>query len=151
MGNFERDTQYDTEDTILMTLYFPNNVQFTIELSWAASFRNSYYAVYGSEESMIIENDSFSHTSIDQGISIQTLKSDFDDPSHQSWFVSVLNDFKKIVPYIRPDGIVLMHDTHPSMRSHLLGSYRACLKLRQEGYSISHILNTWWGLWVAPE
>ena len=71
------------------------------------------------------------------------------DACHDTDFV--LNDFKKIVPYIRPDGIVLMHDTHPSMRSHLLGSYRACLKLRQEGYSISHILNTWWGIWVAPE
>jgi hypothetical protein len=60
----------------------------------------------------------------------------------------VINDFLKVVPYIRPGGMVLLHDTHPSLSLHLWGSYRACMVLRQRGFDICHIKDTWWGVWV---
>jgi methyltransferase family protein len=60
----------------------------------------------------------------------------------------VINDFLKIVPYIKPGGVVLLHDTHPSLSAHLWGSYRACMVLRRRGFDIGHIRNTWWGVWV---
>ena len=62
----------------------------------------------------------------------------------------VLNDFAKIEPYMRPGGMVLFHDTHPSMEEHLAGSYRACMKLRSQGYDIRHIRGTWWAVWQVP-
>jgi hypothetical protein len=61
----------------------------------------------------------------------------------------VINDFLKVKPYVRVGGVVLLHDTHPSMDSHLLGSYRACVRLRQRGFDIRHLADTWWGVWVA--
>ncbi|MBC7980534.1 MAG: class I SAM-dependent methyltransferase [Armatimonadetes bacterium] len=58
----------------------------------------------------------------------------------------VLNDFHKVRPFIRPGGLILLHDTHPSMQAHLLGSYRACLSLRRQGYDVRHLAQTWWGV-----
>jgi predicted O-methyltransferase YrrM len=60
----------------------------------------------------------------------------------------VINDFMKIRDYMKPGGVVLFHDTFPSLTpSHLDGSYRACLKLRRQGYDIRHLRNTWWAVW----
>jgi predicted O-methyltransferase YrrM len=71
------------------------------------------------------------------------------DACHDTPFV--IQDFLKVAPYIRPGGLVLLHDTHPSMEEHLLGSYRACMALRRQGYGIKHLRATWWGVWQAPE
>lgn len=60
----------------------------------------------------------------------------------------VINDFVKVAPYMRPQGVVLFHDTHPSMRGHLRGSYLACAGLRRRGYDIRQIENSWWAVWV---
>jgi predicted O-methyltransferase YrrM len=62
----------------------------------------------------------------------------------------VVNDFHKVIPFVRPGGVVLLHDTHPSMHKHLAGSYQGCMQLRREGYDIRHIEHTWWGVWVKP-
>ena len=59
----------------------------------------------------------------------------------------VINDFHKVEPFVKPRGIVLLHDTHPSMENHLAGSYIACAKLRRRGFDIKHIENTWWAFW----
>jgi predicted O-methyltransferase YrrM len=59
----------------------------------------------------------------------------------------VINDFSKVSPYVKSNGIVLFHDTHPSMDDHLIGSYRACMQLRKRGLDIRHIEGTWWGMW----
>jgi predicted O-methyltransferase YrrM len=59
----------------------------------------------------------------------------------------VINDFHKVYPYIKSGGIVLFHDTHSSMNAHLIGSYRACMHLRKNGFDIRHIEETWWGVW----
>jgi len=60
----------------------------------------------------------------------------------------VINDFLKAIPFIAPGGVVLLHDTHPSLSQHLVGSYGACMILRRRGFDIRHIENTWWGIWV---
>jgi predicted O-methyltransferase YrrM len=67
------------------------------------------------------------------------------DACHDPNFVE--NDFLKVAPYVRAGGIVLLHDTDPSMSDHLWGSYVACVRLRRRGYDIGHVRNTWWGIW----
>jgi Methyltransferase domain len=62
----------------------------------------------------------------------------------------VINDFVKVRDFVRPGGVVLFHDTHPSMVGHLEGSYVACMKLRSRGFDIRHIRGTWWAAWQAP-
>jgi predicted O-methyltransferase YrrM len=73
----------------------------------------------------------------------------------------VINDFFKVLPWIRTGGIVLLHDTHPSapsqstrrdpMTRHLIGSYVACLGLRRRGYDVRHLTGTWWAIWRNQE
>ncbi len=70
------------------------------------------------------------------------------DACHDTPFV--INDFLKVAPFMKPGGLVLLHDTHPSMEEHLLGSYRACMYLKQKGYDIRHLQDTWWGVWQVP-
>ncbi|MBZ5567114.1 MAG: class I SAM-dependent methyltransferase [Acidobacteriia bacterium] len=60
----------------------------------------------------------------------------------------VINDFHKVIPYVRPGGMVLLHDTHPSLSAHLWSSYKACMTLRRLGFNICHIQDTWWGVWI---
>jgi predicted O-methyltransferase YrrM len=60
----------------------------------------------------------------------------------------VVKDFKKVAPFIRPGGIILLHDTHPAISRETGGSYRACMRLRRKGWNIRHIQGTWWGIWV---
>jgi hypothetical protein len=69
------------------------------------------------------------------------------DACHDAPYVT--NDFLKIVPFMTPRGIVLLHDTHPSRQGHLRGSYDACCMLRRRGFNVQHIEDTWWGYWRA--
>src|SRR5260221_13464820 len=62
-GNLRKDEYTENEDTALLTLYFKNDKYFLIDLSWAASFRNSYYAVTGTKEMVAVENDGIIYTS----------------------------------------------------------------------------------------
>ncbi len=68
------------------------------------------------------------------------------DACHDTRYV--LNDFYKVLPFVRHGGLVLFHDTHPSMKGHLKGSYLACLILHARGFDIAHIRGTWWAAWV---
>lgn len=68
------------------------------------------------------------------------------DACHDTEYV--MNDFLKVEPFVRADGIVLLHDTHPSMRKHYAGSYRACMLLRRRGFDIRYLDGTAWGIWV---
>lgn len=96
-----------------------------------------------------------------QQVFCDTLKADFGDflqglaadvaiidACHDTPYV--LNDFLKLTAFVRGGGIVLLHDTHPSLQGHLLGSYRACVELRRQGYDIRHLANTWWAVWIKP-
>jgi predicted O-methyltransferase YrrM len=60
----------------------------------------------------------------------------------------VINDFCKVQPFVSPGGLILLHDTHPSMHKHLQRSYLACMRLRRQGYDIRHLRNTWWAVWT---
>lgn len=60
----------------------------------------------------------------------------------------VISDFQKMVPFVRPGGVIMLHDTHPIRKGHLSGSYSACKYLRKWGWNVLHIQNTWWGIWV---
>jgi hypothetical protein len=68
------------------------------------------------------------------------------DACHDPEYVE--NDFRKVEPYVADDGVMLLHDTHPSMEGHLRGSYAACMELRRQGYDIRWLEGTWWGVWV---
>ena len=70
------------------------------------------------------------------------------DACHDTRYV--LNDFHKVRPFVRRGGVVLFHDTHPSLEEHLVGSYIACMLLRRQGFDIRHLADTWWGVWQAP-
>ena len=70
------------------------------------------------------------------------------DGCHDADFV--INDFMKVSPFIRPGGVVLLHDTHSSMVGHLFGSYLGCMELRRRGFDIVHLKGTWWGSWRKP-
>lgn len=96
-GNLSADGHQGTEDTSLMTLDFEGNFRVMIELSWAAAFRSTYYAVMGSMENAIVDNDLFVHTRKSGDIIRRSLASDFDDPSHSSWFVDMIADFRAAI------------------------------------------------------
>lgn len=63
----------------------------------------------------------------------------------------VLNDFRKVRPYMATGGLVLFHDTHPSLAKHTVSSYLATLLLRLRGYDVRHIRDTWWGFWINDQ
>lgn len=75
----------------------------------------------------------------------------------------VLNDFHKVYPWVRPGGVILLHDTWPDPnpenwqdgdrvfhREHLVNSYVACMMLRKDGYPVSHLTDTLWGFCRKP-
>ena len=63
----------------------------------------------------------------------------------------VMNDFLKIQPFMAPASIVLLHDTHPSMRNHYIDSYIACMYLRKLGHNIKFVKNTSWAIWFETD
>lgn len=71
------------------------------------------------------------------------------DACHDSEFV--VNDFMKIIPVLSKEAIVLFHDVHPSLKSHLAGPYVGCMYLRKMGFNVKHIEDTWWGIWIAGD
>jgi predicted O-methyltransferase YrrM len=98
---------------------------------------------YGSRVTQILQNTlqldlskKFSRSVIDLAIV---------DACHDTTYV--VNDFLKVQPFIRRGGLVLLHDTHPSMSRHYYGSYRACMLLRGQGYDIRHLTDTSWAMW----
>lgn len=97
IGNLRNNGYEDTEDTALLTLHFEDDLRFIIDLSWAASFRSSYYAIYGTNENIVVENDKIMYTARDGILVQQSLPSEFDDPSHRSWFVDLHKDFQNLI------------------------------------------------------
>ena len=95
-GNLRRDQYDDTEDTALLTIQCEDGVQVVINMSWAASFRNSYYSVMGSSGGIVVENDNIWY-SLHGNTVRRVLQSDFDDPSHQAWFHRMFLDFTDMV------------------------------------------------------
>lgn len=67
------------------------------------------------------------------------------DACHDAEYV--VNDFAKIVQFTSDKAIIILHDTHPSMKDHTHGSYTGCMYLRREGYDVRYLRNTFWGIW----
>jgi predicted dehydrogenase len=91
-GNLKADEYQDTEDTVFLTLDF-GNMLWRIDLSWASGFRNTYYSVTGTAGSILITDDEVCIIRNHGYFSRETIHSDFNDPTHKSWFQSVLSDF----------------------------------------------------------
>lgn len=88
---------YTTEDTVLLTLYFKDNVRIDILLTWASSVRETYYYIYGEKGTILIEDNIIKHIDSLGKEHLLEIESEFDDPKHKSWFIGVLNDFYKSV------------------------------------------------------
>lgn len=97
MGNLNDDQYKDTEDTALLTLHFDHHTPFTINLSWAAGYRNSYFSIMGSHQNIIVENDNLIHTKDNGKVTRKSITSEFDDSSHKSWFKDIFLDFKDVI------------------------------------------------------
>ena len=96
-GNLSKDEYENSEDSAIITVYFENNIQFTITLSWAANIRNTYYAFIGSVENIIVENDELLHTKRDGEIDRESIPAEFDDPLHKTWFKEMYSDFINVI------------------------------------------------------
>ncbi|MBS1683200.1 MAG: Gfo/Idh/MocA family oxidoreductase [Bacteroidetes bacterium] len=97
MGNLNKNDDYSsTEDTALITLYFENDVQFLIDLSWASIYRHTHYSVMGSLQSIIVDNDNI-WINKNGVFKMEQITSEFDDPSHKTWFSDMFNDFLNLV------------------------------------------------------
>lgn len=93
IGNLRKDNYTENEDTALLTLYFKKSRYFTIDLSWAANFRYTYYSVTGTKEMVTVENDEISFTTPSGKLVREIIPSEFNDPTHKAWFVDVIHDF----------------------------------------------------------
>lgn len=91
-GNMRRDRWTDTEDTAMLTIRCADGVQVVLDLTWAAGFRRSSYAVTGSNGSIAVENDDVRYT-VGGRVERTVLPSNFDDPSHTDWFRRMFVDF----------------------------------------------------------
>ncbi len=96
LGNLQSSNYADTEDTALLILNF-DDIQFQLDLSWAASFRDTYYAVTGSNQNIIVKNDRLYHCFGNREKIETSVVSGFDDPSHKTWFRDMVLDFAAFI------------------------------------------------------
>lgn len=96
-GNLLKDSYKENEDTALLTLYFKNNRYFTIDLSWAASFRHSYYSIIGTKGIINVGDNEMAFTTPEGELIEKIISSEFNDPTHKDWFVDVIYDFLETV------------------------------------------------------
>ncbi|NJQ97670.1 MAG: Gfo/Idh/MocA family oxidoreductase [Hydrococcus sp. CSU_1_8] len=92
LGN-DKDTNL-TENTALICLDW-ESVLVQINLTWVGSVRKSSFRVQGTEGEICIDNDDviFDRQKI-KNVTPCIVPTDFDDPSHSSWFSAVINDIQ---------------------------------------------------------
>lgn len=91
----EQDHWWTTEDTARLVLDF-GHLEFRIDLTWAGSERTTRYCLNGTTTSVAVRNDEV----IRYGGGLYerfVLRSDFDDPTHASWFADVLTAFGRAI------------------------------------------------------
>ena len=149
-GNTVANICYFCPETRVITVNAPVDVQsgsmITFELSESEIGRVYRNRGFGERVSQIFENTlklDLSHAAPAESVDAAIV-----DACHDTDFV--INDFHKVQSYLRPGGVVLLHDTHPCETGHLFGSYIACMKLRRQGFDIRHISDSWWGFWRKP-
>jgi len=103
------------------------------------------YRSYGFQDRVVQIYENTLHLDLAQYFQKPVIYLAIIDACHNTRYV--INDFLKVRPFMKPLGLVLLHDTYPELKMHLWGSYLACLKLRKKGFDIRHLHNTWWGVW----
>jgi predicted dehydrogenase len=88
----DKDTNL-TENTALICLDW-DSVLVQINLTWVGSVRKSSFRVQGTEGEICIDNDDVILIDKNQNITPCIVPTDFDDPSHSSWFSAVINDIQ---------------------------------------------------------
>ncbi len=143
IGNLKIDRYRDTEDTALLTIHFRDDVTFMIDISWASSFRNSYYEISGSAEKIIVENDSLVHTTKNGEMIRQSIPSEFNDPSHKAWFQDMFLNFIDVVATPAKQIQLLRESFITSLIiEHAYSSAKQGGKL----ISLPHITEDFWGI-----
>jgi predicted dehydrogenase len=85
-----------TEDTVLLRVRCDGDAEIEICLSWASAYRDSYYLISGSRDSITVHNDELGYTR-DGRTWRQGIVSEFDDPSHSAWFADMFADFARLL------------------------------------------------------
>jgi predicted dehydrogenase len=88
------DTEsHQTENTALFCLDW-DGMLVQISLTWVGSVRKSTFRVQGTEGEICIDNDNVIVIDKNQSVKPCIVPTDFDDPSHSSWFQAVINDIQ---------------------------------------------------------
>jgi predicted dehydrogenase len=101
LGNLNSNLYSDNEDTALLTIYYPDNIYFIIDLSWAASYRKSYYEIVGSKQVIIVDDNNLIHTQSSGNTIFKNINSEFNDTSHKTWFEGMFKDFINITTSLK--------------------------------------------------
>ncbi|MBM3467995.1 MAG: Gfo/Idh/MocA family oxidoreductase [Alphaproteobacteria bacterium] len=94
-GRF-RDGFPETEDTAFVRMKCTNDVEVSFTLSWSANHRSTCYSISGTRGSILVEDDELTYAS-DGKIRKTIIRSDFNDPSHKSWFRDMFIDFEDLI------------------------------------------------------
>ena len=92
LGNMRRDSYSTTEDSAMLMVRCAEDIEISINLSWSAGMRNTYYSIAGTSGFMAVENDEM-YYALNGTLTRQRLISEFDDPSHRGWFSEMFRDF----------------------------------------------------------
>lgn len=92
LGNLRDDAFTETEDTAHVVLGFPGGAEVQVNLTWAAGFRQTSYAFVGAGQSVLLDNDNLMLAGGGE-VTRRVIPSEFDDPSHRSWFADMFRDF----------------------------------------------------------
>lgn len=147
-GNTVANICKHSPQTIVYTVNAPLEKQTGRNTSYSLTEQEigRVYRRYGFADRVVQVFQNTLHLDLSQYLQSSSVDLAIIDACHDTSYV--INDFFKIKPYVKPHGIVLFHDTHPSRHAHLLGSYVACMRLRRKGFDIKHIRDTWWGIWI---
>lgn len=87
---------WTTEDTALLRMRCVGGANVEIDLTWAGSFRDSRYTFVGDAGYVSVENDRLT-VSCNGMTHHSFVPSDFNDPSHRSWFAEMFREFHAAV------------------------------------------------------
>jgi len=100
LGKMKYD-KYKTEDTAIIKLQYEDDLIINLDLSWNSSKRDTFYHLFGSKESLLIDSDKVTHYLNDGSVKKEIYLSEFNDPLHRSWFIDVILDFKDSIANLK--------------------------------------------------
>ena len=95
-GTMASDAFPESEDTVLLRVRCNGDAEIEVCLSWASAYRDSYYVISGSRNSVVVHNDELIFAR-DGRTSREGVVSQFDDPSHSAWFAAMFADFASLL------------------------------------------------------